>query len=185
MDPCFEIRSLIDRFLDGDLPETEQAALEEHLSACEACRAGLEGEERIIRQFEMLPELECPEAVLEKIREAVQTTEKKPVMTHRRKKQRVLPFRWGLVPVGLAAAVIILYLIREPSGEHQYPVRVAYSLQEVELARTRAMWVMVLVGEKVRKVEMETVGTAMLDDLPAALRKGVRPFEPSYRGGRK
>jgi predicted anti-sigma-YlaC factor YlaD len=175
---------MFDLLLDGDLTEQEESSITKHLAECSACRFEFEREKEIIARLEQLPELPCPEELLQGIREAV-IREERSAVTSREKRSRFLLFRWKLVPVGLAVAIVILYLIREPSTEHRGPIQVAYSTQEVELARTRVMWSLIFVGRKVNSVEKKAIEVAFFDNLPSALKKGAKVTEPLLQGGRK
>lgn len=67
---CDEVREILEPYLDGDLPRDEAERVRTHVAACAACAAELALAEAIQRELRALPQLDCPPAVLERIRAA-------------------------------------------------------------------------------------------------------------------
>jgi len=57
---CHDSKQLIMEYLDGELAPAEKQRLDEHLAGCEACRAELAEQERVIRSVRTLPRVAAP-----------------------------------------------------------------------------------------------------------------------------
>ncbi len=170
---CLMVRSFFDQLLDSDLSEGELSILQRHIKECRACRIELKTEKEIIEMFRHLPELQCPENVLDRVRDIVLGQEA-PTVRVRKGNPFFQGLRWGIISGGLAVAIIVLLLIKFPILERGEPVQIDYSQEEVRRTRTEALWSLVFVAEKVNRVEKDAVETVFLESLPRTLRKGVR-----------
>jgi hypothetical protein len=170
---CRNFRPLFDPLLDGDLSDQERSGLQRHLEKCAECRSALQKEEEIIAMFENLPELRCPEDVLQKVEEAIPDREK-PAAPIRRERSRFHILGRQLVPLGLAAAAVLLILIRILPTRREEPIQITYSNEEVQRARTEALWSLVFVAEVINGVEKDVVEGVLLERLPSTLRKGFQ-----------
>jgi anti-sigma factor RsiW len=57
----------LEAYIDGELHGGERRRMESHVARCDACRATMEREARLRRDFAALPELPCPDAVTRRI----------------------------------------------------------------------------------------------------------------------
>ena len=57
---CSDSKQLIMEYLDGELAPAEKQRLDEHLAGCEACRAELAEQERVIHAVRTLPRVAAP-----------------------------------------------------------------------------------------------------------------------------
>lgn len=60
MNPCEDIRALLDDYLDGDLDDLARQRVEGHLSACPSCRREVDELERLLRRAAALPRALTP-----------------------------------------------------------------------------------------------------------------------------
>jgi predicted anti-sigma-YlaC factor YlaD len=102
----------LSEYLDGDLPESEQVALESHLQTCADCTAVLADLRRVVRRARSLSELAPPHDLWPGIASRIGVTRshgKEPIvdLTSRRKAIR----RWTFTLPQLAAAGIALMLM--------------------------------------------------------------------------
>jgi anti-sigma factor RsiW len=101
----------LSEYLDGDLPESEQAALEFHLQTCADCTAVLADLRRVVRRARSLGELSPPRDLWPGIASrigATRTQGNEPIdLTSRRKVSR----RWAFTLPQLAAAGIALMMM--------------------------------------------------------------------------
>jgi anti-sigma factor RsiW len=67
---CEETLDLLEPYLDGDLPPREADPVRRHLAGCPACAAELALAERIQRELRVLPQPDCPPAILDRVRAA-------------------------------------------------------------------------------------------------------------------
>jgi anti-sigma factor RsiW len=101
----------LSEYLDGELPESEQAALEFHLQTCADCTAVLADLRRVVRRARSLSELAPPHDLWPGIASrigATRTHGNEPIdLTARRKVTR----RWAFTLPQLAAAGIALMMM--------------------------------------------------------------------------
>lgn len=65
---CYEILTMISDYLDGDLPESECAKLEDYLENCENCRTMVNTMEKTISLYRNISDVEClPEDVKKRL----------------------------------------------------------------------------------------------------------------------
>jgi hypothetical protein len=103
---CEEIRELFSEYLDEVLDGPAKAALEAHLSSCEACRKELESLRSVLRELHSLEPVEPPLDFLAQLHERM---EKRPWF------QRVLrrlffPLKVK-IPLQLAGALAVVFLV--------------------------------------------------------------------------
>ncbi|MCR4419404.1 MAG: anti-sigma factor [Clostridia bacterium] len=103
---CRKARQLLSPYIDGELAPQEQAALEEHLAACEACRAELE-ELRAVSDVlgEIFCRLEPPPGLLERTLNRIRELEAAGEIERLRRQDRRARWRRVTVGVGLAAGI--------------------------------------------------------------------------------
>jgi anti-sigma factor RsiW len=113
----------LDDFLTGRISADDRRRIEEHLAGCEACR---EERERLATTRELLRHFSEAEAVPTDVAAAVSTA-------LRRESGRAMPFRRGVIGIGIAAAaavvVIAVLLLRKPTGD--LPTAAVHDLQSI------------------------------------------------------
>ncbi|MDY7093426.1 MAG: zf-HC2 domain-containing protein [Acidobacteriota bacterium] len=65
---CIELDALLEAHLDGELGEFETARLRRHLDGCPRCQHELAWAEQIRQGLRELPQLACPQSVMESVR---------------------------------------------------------------------------------------------------------------------
>ena len=99
---CADVRTLADRFLDGELPPETQAAVRQHAEACPACWLDLESRRELRlalrRAFERSPALVPPSGLEESVRAHVRA---------HHEERHVAEGRWSYRRWAIAAAVLI------------------------------------------------------------------------------
>lgn len=181
-DKCREIRSMFDRFLDGELPPGEESRLREHVEACEMCRIELQGEQEIAAELGSLPELQCPENLLQGIREALRDREGKVVRIDKGRSP-IRAFRWRWVSVGLAAAIAAYILIGTPGIERGQDPRFAHSPETIRRAQSTAKWSLAYAAVMVKNTEIDAIESVFQEHIPSSLRKGLQSTTQSKTGG--
>jgi len=101
---CDEVRKRLDEYLDGELSTEEAAAVEEHLTACGACRAEHEALKQTVSLVRSLPKAEPPRDLSARIEASIGQ------QAALRKRAAVL--RWARVGGWVAAAATLLIVIR-------------------------------------------------------------------------
>jgi hypothetical protein len=114
---CRDIRDRLSAYLEGDLLNTEDALVRDHLAACVVCRREAEGLRRTLAALHQLEETPAPETLAEDVRREVRR-KKTESASRRRRAWAGLGWAWG-VPVQAAAMVTVvslaLYLTRNPA----------------------------------------------------------------------
>lgn len=77
---CEEMTLLLSARLDGELTQEEQAALEQHLAQCPACRAVAEQLEQIHSAFDQLEDVSVPEGFAQGVMDRIRAEEPSNVM---------------------------------------------------------------------------------------------------------
>lgn len=73
MGTCESIQTELSAYLDGELPQQEQAACDEHLRGCEQCRATLDSLRVASAAVSSLPRLKAPQTLAARVRQKVLT----------------------------------------------------------------------------------------------------------------
>ena len=177
---CHEIRSLFDRFLDGDLHRKEKSRLKKHLRKCQACRSELEKEQKILEMLAALPKLKCSETVTERIKNV--TIGREESLISRIKSSGWL-YGWRPAVVAAAVSIFVLFLVFRPLINREEPVNVSYSQSEVKKAREQAKWSLIYVSQTINKTEKGVVEQVLMDYLPKTMRNSIKYAIPLLRGG--
>jgi len=182
-DECRDTRSLFDRFLDGELLPEELDRLRAHVESCEGCRNELQEEHEIAAELGSLPELECPDNVLQGVRETVGNREEKIVRIDGAKSRfRINRRQW--VAAGLAAAVAAYLLIGSPLMDRGGPIQATYSPGTIRQARNTAKWSLAYAAVMVKETEVDAIEAVLHERFPSTLKKGVRRVTEPTSGGR-
>ena len=132
---CSRAEELFDDYLSGALEAGEESAVLGHVRVCVACRALLE-DERVLREmFRELPEEKCPDAVVKAVWER---TAGPHAAWWRRLATPWLPgggFFSGMLPVGVAAAAVVLVMLFYPHSGRDRGPSASYTSEEIQEAR--------------------------------------------------
>ncbi len=107
---CQQIREQLGPWIDGELPQTQAAAIEAHLRACDACRREADILRRIVRTLAAVDrESDLPETVRAAVWQRIETTldarqPAPPALPDRPPQPRI----WRLLRPTLAAAAILV-----------------------------------------------------------------------------
>lgn len=184
---CQKIRPLFDRYLDGELGRKERSLVSEHLQNCSSCREALQRETDVIAMFDLLPEMECPEHVLENIRDTVRSSRKTSLLS-RIVVPLVQTLRRPLVPVAAAAAIIAFLIFRsspfetEPNGRTDLAAT-AYSTEELQRARASAKWTLAFTAKQLNDAEAQATRAVLLDYIPRTMKKSITSSLRELPGG--
>jgi hypothetical protein len=137
--------------------------------------------------FDLLPEMECPEYVLENIRDTVRSSEKTSLLS-RIAAPFVQTFRRPLVPAVAAAAIIAFLIFRGSLFEAERNGRTdlagtAYSTEELQRARASAKWTLAFTAKQLNDAEAEATRAVLLDYIPRTMKKGITSSIRELPGG--
>ena len=114
---CATLRSMIWRWIDGDLTPQERASFVVHLANCDRCQSALWQAEQTVLILRSLPRLKATAAEKEALKARLRRMSKRPT---------IVPFVWRVAfPIAAAAALVLIVFAhwRLPS-RNQTPVAV-------------------------------------------------------------
>ena len=181
---CLKIEGLIERFFDGETTRKENREIQRHIKVCENCRKLVYQNQDITDFFKNLPELECPETVLNTINNFAQV---KRVPKREKLIDLHILFNWKSAVVGIAFSTAIIFLIIRPysnqmPADRPYPV---YKQKDIEKAKIEALWSLGFIGNKMRKSEIKAVKEVFYKSLPETIKKSLEQSVPILFGGKK
>ena len=139
---CRQIQDRLEAFVENDLSEAEQRAIEDHLQVCPDCHKQWMQATKVLKTLQALPLIECPAHV---VREALKRTRTEPsVMGDLRSFLSPL-FRPVWRPVIWLALIVALLLILFPFSDLRTPEPPIYSEQEIRKAQEEIRWALAYV----------------------------------------
>ena len=180
--PCHDMRSLLDRFIDGDLSRTEKARVKTHLKACAGCRHALIKEREMATLLSDLPELSCPESVVRRIESRTFGKERKE-KSYGKVWHFHASLNWQTVSVGLVGVALVALFVIHPLTNRGPSAPFQYSKDEAIQVANQAKWSLAYLAKSVNKAERQVVENVLLKDLPKAVRKSIKNAVPLIGGG--
>jgi hypothetical protein len=174
---------MIDAFIDGELNRQDRTIVREHLKRCGPCRELVQELVDVGEQLTSLTRVKCPARVEKRIRE--HTVEKERSAERR---PSIGAFFESLhlskVSVGLAAAVIVAFLVIRPFfREAENPIPVSYTPEQILQAREEAQESLSYLGKKINHTQNNVLEQILLKDLPKTVRNSIRKTVPLFQGG--
>lgn len=157
---CAEILDRLDAWIDGDLDETQAAAMQAHLDGCESCRHERQLAEEVLAELRAMPEFEIPERVLD----AVHRKTRPAVVVEKLHSIIQGAVRRPLPAMASVAAVLLLVVLISPWDRKSTP---EYSDQEISRAAAELRLAFAYVGDITRRAE-ERVKERVIDESFAA-----------------
>ena len=154
-DRCAEILDRLDAWIDGDLEESEAAAMQAHVDGCESCRRERQQAEEVVAELRAMPEFDVPQRVLQAV--------------HRRTRPRAMDrihsvfegaVRRPLPAVAALAAIVLMVVLVSPWRGQQGP---QYSDEEIMRAAAETKLALAYVGSIARRAELR-VKESVLDE---------------------
>ena len=178
---CQKIQALFEKYFDRSLKRKERSELEQHIEQCQECRSILKQEKYINDSLSDLPDLQCPQWVIERIKEA--TFQKRKHSSESRSPNFLLGFfRWQTVTVGVAVAAVLYLLFFNLRDAGNEPELTTYSQEIIEKASLQAKWSMALVAQILDNTEKRVVQEVLLKELPQSIRGCIRNGIPLIGG---
>lgn len=145
---CAWVEERIDPYLDGDLGSSELTVLADHLGGCTRCRQEVDVAARVAGELRELPEVRCPDAVVDVVVKRACTTQAaddgfgaRLARLFAREPRRVA-FAGGLAVIVVAMAILAVRVNR--TVDH-------FSSQEIEQAEAALRWTFAYVNDVSRK----------------------------------
>ena len=169
---CNRVRANLDRLLDGDLPDAEQAELAAHLDACPECREELNRERQAVMTMAELPNLTCPDHVIRRVEETTSIQNPEPSLADRLR-DLFTSLRWKPLSAALPIIVaVILVALLYPTKKT--PESSAYSEEEVQIAKKQAAWTLSYVAQTINNAQEKTVEELVRESLRSMIRTRLR-----------
>ncbi len=131
---CQEFNDLLFDYTDRNLHSNQKKAVETHLQHCNKCKAAFHRYKNIIQKLNRLPNLECPDKVVEKVFNSI-PKEKVKVQLLTEMFNTVSNRFSGKIRFAVSAAVVIfLIFVFYPQYENQEFVGQIYTTEEIEQA---------------------------------------------------
>jgi anti-sigma factor RsiW len=130
-EPCAAISPLLEPYLDGELSAAEALRVREHVARCASCAEELRLATAIAGGLRALPELDCPPAVLKRVRDEAGAARVLP---------RGLPGRPRFLALAAALAGLLLgatllsHLLRSPEPPSPTPREIGQATAEARFA---------------------------------------------------
>jgi hypothetical protein len=180
MTKCQQINAMIVKRLNHEMNRNEKRLFQKHIRQCPDCQAELEKWEKVEEIISNLPELQCPDEVLQDI--YTSTCGLKQKVRHR-VQQLPKHIGWKLAGVGVAVSLIILLTMVHPILNKNRIEEIPYSQEEILKARKQAKWSLAYVSQVLQKSEKKAIDDALMIELPQTVRKVVRNTVPILKGG--
>ena len=178
---CKEIQALFEKYFNRSLKRKERSQLEQHTEHCQECKSLLKKEKYINDSLSDLPDLQCPQWVIERIKAV--TFQKGKRSSESRSPNFIWGFfRWQTVTVGVAVAAVLYLLLFNPRDAGNGPELTAYSQETIEKASNQAKWSMALVAQILDNTEKHVVQEVLLKELPQSIRGCIRNSIPLIGG---
>jgi Putative zinc-finger len=134
-EPCAAILPLLEPYLDGELSAAEALRVREHVARCASCAEELRLATAIAGGLRALPQLDCPPAILERVRDEAGAARVLPfdgsVTATRR--PRFLALAAALAGL-LLGATLLSHLLRSPEPPQPTPREIARATAEARFA---------------------------------------------------
>lgn len=140
---CSEIRRKLSAFSDGELSETVETLISEHLKSCDSCQKELEGLAQVYDILSVMDEVEVSPFFMTRLKQRIADQE----AIRRVHFPSIEWIRRAVVPVGATALILISFLIGNGLGKAMYKEQV------------------VRMGETDTKT-IDALGFASLDEFP-------------------
>lgn len=164
---CENALDMIDSYVDGDLGNMEQTALESHIVSCSVCAAELELARRVNAGIDSLALHKCPPAVIDA---ALAHAAAHPLPRFRQ------PWWWLVWRPALAGAVAVVLLFATAYvGQNGKQTSPQYTRAELEQARAEAKWTLVFINQLTRKTAATLKHEVMKPHMTETLRRVIDP----------
>ncbi|MGQ9462417.1 MAG: hypothetical protein ACUVTP_05785 [Candidatus Fervidibacter sp.] len=122
---CATARSLIWRWVDGDLCDQEFSSFIVHLANCDSCQSLLWQSEQTVRMLRSLPRLKATAREKEALKAKLRQMQKRPT---------VMPFAWRIAfPIAAVAVLTLAIILRWQPSTPDHPISVHPTAQQTPI----------------------------------------------------
>jgi predicted anti-sigma-YlaC factor YlaD len=163
---CADVLERLEAWIDGDLDESEAAAVNAHIRFCGSCRAERRLAETVVAELRALPEIDVPENVLRAVRSRT-----RPILGERFraffKASRIPP----MPALAVVVAAVLIVLVLSPSHRH---TEQQYTDQEVARAVAETKLALAYVGSIAHRAELRVERRVLSEGATAQTVRGFR-----------
>jgi anti-sigma factor RsiW len=163
---CADVLERLEAWIDGELDESEAAAVKAHVDLCEACRAEWRLAEAVVAELRALPEFDVPETVLQAVRSKIG-----PTLRERLRAFIEVPRIRPVPAFAAVAAVVVVVLVLSPSLR---PPERRYTDQEVARAVVETQLALAYVARIAHRAELRVKERVINEGAAAQTVRGVR-----------
>jgi hypothetical protein len=113
---CSKVEDMLPLFAGGELQDSRQREVEEHLTRCDKCRRVLSQYENLLEASRSVPPVELPDAVQQSLIQEIMDRSREmqgaePSHHHRNSSKQRFPFRYRLVGATAVTAVALIAVV--------------------------------------------------------------------------
>ena len=168
---CEKIQTQLAEYASGNLPDTLQGIIEEHLLDCQHCQLEFEAELEMHFNLGSLPLVQCPQQVTNNILDEIEEEERR----HRNSGRFWLMGATTLVAAGLALILLM------PTSNPVCPGP-SYSQTEIRTATQEAQWALAKVATVINHHESTAFEQVFGQDIPGAVGGSLRKITKNLQG---
>jgi anti-sigma factor RsiW len=165
-DRCAEVLDRLESWIDGDLDQTQAAAMQSHIDGCASCRRERQLAEELVAELRAMPDFEIPERVLDAVHRKT-----RPGVVEKIRSIFERDLRRPLPAMATAAAVLLLVVVISPWDRKSAP---EYSDQDVSRAAAELRLAFAYVGDITRRAEVRVKEKLIEDSVASQTMRGVR-----------
>ncbi|NVM03541.1 MAG: zf-HC2 domain-containing protein, partial [Candidatus Helarchaeota archaeon] len=133
---CQEFNNLMFDYTEGILPSKQRKAIEAHLQQCHKCKIAFYQYKDIVQKLHQLPNLKCPDTVVEKVFNSIPITETKIPLSTKIYQTISRRLSWKIrFAMGVAVVIIFSILVFYPGHEKIEYDQQIYTIEEIEKAK--------------------------------------------------
>lgn len=188
-DRCCWTRERIEAYVDGELGGAELAEFERHVDDCESCRSELSLARAVVEELRSLPELKCPDGVVEKAAERIGVDSASGVRSWTERFRETFGPRFSWVPKPAMAAMLLVIVAatvfvltqRDHSRFDKTATNVAPTEKELELAEVEVKLAFAYIGRYSQRtseiIKHDVIADRVVKPLEKAVVEPVYPFQ--------
>jgi len=143
---CAEVIESLDALIEGDLDDSEAAAMTAHIDVCAACQRERRLAEELVVELRSMPSFEIPERVMQAVHRVARPSVMRTFLSFFEG-----AFRRPLPAIAAVSAVLFLVVVMTPWKSNSVP---EYSDQEVLRATDELRLAFAYVGDITRRAEL-------------------------------
>lgn len=180
---CQEFNNLMFDYTEGHLPSKQSKAIEAHLQQCHKCKIAFSQYKDIIQKLHQLPNLKCPDTVVEKVFNSIPITDTKIPLSTKIYQSISRRLSWKIRFAMGVAVVIFCILVFYPGQEKIEYDQQIFTTEEIEKAKKDAELALGYFHYYVAKTEQVIENQVITNSLIKPITTIKKALKPSLNGG--